>query len=85
MLNTSHTPGSYQQGDAASLHPLQGETSPNYTGPNPPYEHLNTDSKYSWLKSPRYGDEPMEVGPLARMLVAYISATHGSRPLSMAP
>ena len=29
-------PGSYQQGDAASLHPLQGETSPNYTGPNPP-------------------------------------------------
>ena len=29
------------------------------------------DSKYSWLKSPRYDGEPMEVGPLARMLVAY--------------
>ena len=26
-----------------------------------------------WLKSPRYDDEPMEVGPLARMLVAYVS------------
>jgi [NiFe] hydrogenase large subunit/hydrogenase large subunit len=63
----------YQQGDSASLHPLQGETSPNYTGPNPPYERLDTDNKYSWLKSPRYGDEPMEVGPLARMLVAYVA------------
>jgi hydrogenase large subunit len=69
----THSWYSYQQGDAAALHPLQGETSPNYTGPNPPYEYLNTDSKYSWLKSPRYGDEPMEVGPLARMLVAYVS------------
>ena len=29
--------------------------------------------KYSWLKSPRYDGEPMEVGPLARMLVAYAS------------
>jgi [NiFe] hydrogenase large subunit/hydrogenase large subunit len=32
---------------------------------------LDTDSKYSWLKSPRYDDTPVEVGPLARMLVAY--------------
>jgi Ni,Fe-hydrogenase I large subunit len=69
----THSWYSYQQGDAAALHPLQGETSPNYTGPNPPYERLNTESKYSWLKSPRYGDEPMEVGPLARMLVAYVA------------
>jgi hydrogenase large subunit len=63
----------YQRGDEASLHPFQGETNPNFTGPNPPYERLETDKKYSWLKSPRYGDEPMEVGPLARMLVAYVS------------
>ncbi len=26
---------------------------------------------YSWLKAPRYHDQPMEVGPLARMLIAY--------------
>ena len=32
-----------------------------------------TDEKYSWLKSPRYNDKPMEVGPLARTLVAYAS------------
>jgi Ni,Fe-hydrogenase I large subunit len=31
---------------------------------------IETD-KYSWLKAPRLADEPMEVGPLARMLVAY--------------
>jgi hydrogenase large subunit len=69
----THSYYSYQRGDDASLHPFQGETAPNYTGPKPPYERLDTDKKYSWLKSPRYGDEPMEVGPLARMLVAYVS------------
>jgi ferredoxin hydrogenase large subunit/hydrogenase large subunit len=26
---------------------------------------------YSWLKSPRYLSQPMEVGPLARMMIAY--------------
>ncbi len=56
-----------------SLHPWDGVTEPNYTGPKPPYEWLETDDKYSWIKSPRYDDKPMEVGPLARMLVAYAS------------
>jgi [NiFe] hydrogenase large subunit/hydrogenase large subunit len=69
----SHSWYDYQQGDAVALHPSKGETLPNYTGPAPPYERLDTDKKYSWLKSPRYDDEPMEVGPLARMLVSYAS------------
>jgi [NiFe] hydrogenase large subunit/hydrogenase large subunit len=69
----SHSWYAYQGGDAAALHPFQGETEPTYTGPAPPYERLDTDNKYSWLKSPRYDDQPMEVGPLARMLVAYVS------------
>jgi [NiFe] hydrogenase large subunit/hydrogenase large subunit len=73
----AHSWYQYQAGDGVALHPFSGETSPNYTGPKPPYEFLgletNTDKKYSWLKSPRYGDEPMEVGPLARMLVAFVS------------
>jgi [NiFe] hydrogenase large subunit/hydrogenase large subunit len=60
-------------GKDKGLHPLQGETNFKYTGPKPPYEYLNTDEKYSWVKSPRYTDLPMEVGPLARMLVAYAS------------
>ena len=69
----SHSWYDYQSGNDTALHPLQGETQPNYTGPAPPYERLDTDNKYSWLKSPRYDGEPMEVGPLARMLVAYVS------------
>lgn len=64
----------YEYGDnGSSKHPWDGETKPNYTGPQPPYEWLETDQKYSWIKSPRYDDTPMEVGPLARMLVAYAS------------
>jgi Ni,Fe-hydrogenase I large subunit len=67
----THSWYEYAKGDKASLHPTEGETNPKYTGPKPPYEFLETDQKYSWLKSPRYNDQPMEVGPLSRMLVAY--------------
>lgn len=63
----------YTKGDNVGLHPYDGETVPNYTGPKPPYEYLNVDGKYSWGKAPRYEDLPMEVGPLARVLVAYAS------------
>ena len=45
-----------------------GETSPDYTGPKPPYECHQHRRKYSWLKAPRYDGAVMEVGPLARML-----------------
>jgi hydrogenase large subunit len=71
----AHSWYQYEQGDGAALHPSKGETQPAYNGPKPPYDRLYTDtnSKYSWLKSPRYDDQPMEVGPLARMLVAYAS------------
>lgn len=58
-------------------HPSQGETKPRYSGPKPPFEFLKTDEKYSWLKSPRYDDKPVEVGPLARALVAYASGNEG--------
>ncbi len=63
----------YSGGDDKAMHPWDGETNYKYTGPQPPYEYLNTDEKYSWLKAPRYDDKAMEVGPLARMLVAYAS------------
>jgi [NiFe] hydrogenase large subunit/hydrogenase large subunit len=69
----THSWFEYGGGDDNGIHPSAGETSPNYTGPEPPYDRLNLDGKYSWLKSPRYEDEPMEVGPLSRMLVAYAS------------
>jgi Ni,Fe-hydrogenase I large subunit len=67
----THSWYSYEEGDDKGLHPSQGETEPNYTGPDPPYDFLNVEGKYSWLKAPRYDGLPMEVGPLARTLVAY--------------
>jgi hydrogenase large subunit len=68
----THSWYTYAGGDQQGLHPSEGETNPSYTGPAPPYERLDTNGKYSWLKSPRYDGQPMEVGPLARMLVAYV-------------
>ncbi|MBB6444595.1 nickel-dependent hydrogenase large subunit [Bacillus benzoevorans] len=53
------------------LHPWEGETALNYTGPKAPYDHLQTDKAYSWVKAPRWKGQPMEVGPLARVMVAY--------------
>ena len=60
-------------GAGKGLHPFEGETEVNYTGPKPPYKNLDTDAKYSFVKSPRYEEKSMEVGPLARILVAYAS------------
>jgi len=69
----THAWYSYTAGDGTGLHPSQGETNPDYTGPTPPFDWLDTDNKYSWLKTPRYNGLPMEVGPLARVVVAYAS------------
>lgn len=43
------------------LHPSQGQTNPS------PHK----DGAYSWLKAPRYKGQPMEVGPLSRVMAAY--------------
>ena len=61
----------YTEGDKAGLHPYNGETNLEYTGPKPPYKHLDVEDKYSWIKTPRWKGLPMEVGPLARLIVAY--------------
>ncbi len=61
----------YEAGDDAGLHPWMGESKINYTGPKPPYDFLNVDEKYSFIKTPRWKGNPVEVGPLARMLVGY--------------
>jgi hydrogenase large subunit len=45
-------------------HPYQEDTLPAYTG-------FEDEGAYSWIKAPRFQDEPMQVGPLAQMLVGY--------------
>jgi quinone-reactive Ni/Fe-hydrogenase large subunit len=65
---------SWYEGDKP-LHPYDGETVPKYTGlekKEDGYAYLKTDEKYSWIKSPRYDGKPVEVGPLARMVVGYV-------------
>ncbi len=69
----AHSWYEYEEGDATGLHPWEGETRLNYTGPKPPYEQLQVDGKYSWMKTPRWKGQAMEVGPLARMLVGFAS------------
>ncbi|MFA5354257.1 MAG: nickel-dependent hydrogenase large subunit [Thermodesulfovibrionales bacterium] len=69
----THSWYEYKEGDAKGKHPWEGETNYKYSGPKPPYEFLDTDNKYTWLKAPRYEEMAMEVGPLSRMLVAYAS------------
>lgn len=67
----SHSWYEYASGDDTGLHPWKGETKVKYTGPKPPYDFLDVNEKYSFLKTPRWKGNAMEVGPLARVLVGY--------------
>lgn len=44
------------------LHPWEGETVPDFT-------EFQDEGKYSWVKAPRLNGQPMQVGPLAQVLV----------------
>lgn len=67
----THSWYEYEGGNDVGLHPWKGETKLKYTGPKPPFEHLNVEEKYSFLKTPRWKGHAMEVGPLARVLLNY--------------
>lgn len=67
----AHSWYDYSGGKQQGLHPHEGETRLDYTGPRPPYKQLDVDGGYSWLKSPRWRGKPMEVGPLARLVMLY--------------
>jgi hydrogenase large subunit len=54
---------SWYEGDW-ERHPYEGETVPAYSD-------YDADGKYSWIKSPRFDDQVMQVGPLAQVLVGY--------------
>ncbi len=68
--------------DDEPLHPYDGKTNPKYTGLvdmdtvgiNNEMVHskaIDPAGKYTWIKSPRYDGEAMEVGPLSCILVSY--------------
>ncbi|MDQ1277754.1 MAG: quinone-reactive Ni/Fe-hydrogenase large subunit [Thermodesulfobacteriota bacterium] len=61
-------------------HPFKGTTDPEYTG----YDaagNLKGNEKYTWCKAPRYDGQPYEVGPLARLVVAYAQGHKEIKPL----
>ena len=67
---------SWFEGTGAPEHPYDGTTIPKYTGLNKKddgYAYLKTEEKYSWIKSPLYDGRKVEVGPLARIVVGYVS------------
>ncbi|WP_374407134.1 nickel-dependent hydrogenase large subunit [Hydrogenophaga sp.] len=69
----AHSWYDYAGGKDKGLHPWDGETALNYTGPKPPYEQLDVEGGYSWIKAPRWNGHAVEVGPLARVLTLYAS------------
>src|SRR5271165_101172 len=78
----SHSWYDYSTGKDVGLHPYVGETALNYTGPKPPYDQLEVDKGYSWLKAPRWRGKSIEVGPLARVLMLYASGHEPTKALA---
>lgn len=78
--------------DSEPLHPYDGKTNPNYTGLKE-MQTLNAQGKmesskvfdisgkYSWIKSPRYNSLPMQVGPLANIVVNYAKGNKNVVPV----
>lgn len=63
--------------ETKGLHPWDGITEPHYElgpkskGTRTNIEQLDEEAKYSWIKSPRWKGNAVEVGPLARYIVGY--------------
>jgi [NiFe] hydrogenase large subunit len=69
-----HVQHSWYSDGPGPLNPSEGVTEPQYSD-------LDTDAKYSWCKAPRFKGRSMEVGPLSRMLVAYLSGREKPKKL----
>jgi [NiFe] hydrogenase large subunit len=65
----------YEEGKAR--HPYEGETKPLQEDP----QYEPDKGKYSWFKAPRYDGAACEVGPLARVLVAYAKGHKTIKPV----
>jgi hydrogenase large subunit len=53
-------------------HPFEEETVPHYTD-------FQAEGKYSWVKAPRLDGRPMQVGPLAQVMVGYATGHEAIR------
>lgn len=71
-----HSWFTYEDGKK-TLHPSEGETTPNYTGPKEKWTHLDESKEYSWIKSPTWQGKACEVGPLAKYIIVYTKVKQG--------
>ncbi len=78
----AHSWYDYSGGKAEGLHPYAGQTNLHYSGPQPPFTQLDVEHDYSWLKSPRWKGNVMEVGPLSRVLMLYAKGHEPTKALA---
>lgn len=71
---TEHVRHSWYTEASGPHRPSEGVTEPAYSD-------LDTEARYTWCKAPRFRDRPMEVGPLSRLLVAYLAGREKVRAL----
>jgi hydrogenase large subunit len=72
----------YSKSQDVGLHPYHGETVLDYTGPKPPFDHLDAAGTYSWVKAPRWRGKPMETGPLARLVMLHAVGNDAAKALT---
>jgi hydrogenase large subunit len=71
--------------ETKGLHPWDGVTDANYVlgaktkGTRTNIEELDESAKYSWIKSPRWRGNAVEVGPLSRYILGYAHALKGHK------
>ena len=67
--------------DNGNLHPWDGKTEAEYTGPKvgtkSHWEQLDEKGKYSWIKTPLWHGNMVEVGPLAKYIIIYTKVKQG--------
>jgi [NiFe] hydrogenase large subunit len=65
--------------DDDPAHPAKGKTHPIQEGAK--IDTHNKNGNYSWFKAPRFEGKACEVGPLARVLVAYAKGHKDIKPM----
>ncbi len=90
---TENVAHAWYLGSDTGEHPSVGETELYYDGPLPDQGRnpdgtskymLDENARYSWIKSPRYNGQPMEVGPLAHILTMHArGGTANAQPTDM--
>ena len=74
----------YKYPEEKDLHPWEGITEQNYTGPKTgtatEWQTLDEKGKYSWLKTPKWKGNLCEVGPLAHYIIIFTKLRKGLLP-----